>query len=284
MPLQLPGSLVSTEWLAQHRDDPALRIVDASWYLPTMKRDPGLEFDAGHIPGAIFWDLDRLSAAGPLPHMLASQEKTERDLGALGIGNEHIVVVYDASATNLSAPRVWWTLKVWGHEQVAVLDGGLGAWTREGRPLQSGSAAPRRAVFRAQRRPELVKDFEQVLAAVGSGGAVVDARATGRFEGREPEPRPGLTAGHMPGANNLPYGSLVRADGTMLPPAEVRQRFQDAGVDLAGPVILCCGSGVSACALALGLDLIGHRRYSVYDGSWAEWGGRPDAPIASGPA
>ena len=285
-PLALQGPVVSTEWLAQWTGHPRLRVVDGSWYLAAMARDPHQEFRAAHLPGAVFWDLDALSEQGnPLPHMLADTVTAARDIGRLGIGNDDTVISYDGSGTNLSAARIWWTLRVFGHDRVAVLDGGIGKWVREGRPVERGESTPQPVTFRAAFRRELVRDLAEMRALVSSEEVtLLDARAVGRFEGREPEPRPGLRSGHIPGAKNLPYSALVSAEGTLLEPAELRGRFRDAGVDLAKPVVTSCGSGVSACALALGLEVIGHRATAVYDGSWTEWGGREDTPVATGHA
>jgi thiosulfate/3-mercaptopyruvate sulfurtransferase len=250
-----------------------------------MARDPRQEFRTGHIPGAVFWDLDLLSdQRNPLPHMLPDPETLARQVGELGIGNEDTVVSYDGSGTNLSAARVWWMLRVLGHDRVAVLDGGFGKWVREGRPTESGEPQPNPASFRPAPRPELVRNLEEVRALLGSSTVtLLDARSAGRFEGGEPEPRAGLRSGHIPGAKNLPYTSLVAADGTVLPAAELRDRFRSAGVDLDHPVVVSCGSGVSACALALALELAGHRQHAVYDGSWTEWGGRTSTPVSNGP-
>ena len=286
MSLELPGPLVSTAWLAVHLGHPRLRVIDGSWYLPAANRDAKAEYLAGHLPGAVYWDLDEMSdQSTQLPHMLPSPADAARQISDLGISTADLVVVYDGSGNNLSAARVWWTLRVFGHAGVAVLDGGLAKWTAEGRPLESGAPPRTRGDFRAGWNPNLVRSFDQVRQSVGvEQVTLVDARAAGRFEGRDPEPRPGLHRGHIPGAKNLPYPLLARADGTLLPAEELRDRFRDAGVDLGLPVLLSCGSGVSACALALGLEVAGHRDHAVYDGSWAEWGGRDDTPIAIGPA
>jgi thiosulfate/3-mercaptopyruvate sulfurtransferase len=275
----LPTPLVSTEWLARHLGESGLVVVDGSWYLPAMHRSGRAEYESGHVPGAVFWDLDELSdRESLLPHMLPAFPDLARGIGALGIGNADRVVVYDGSGMNLTAARVWWTLRVAGHEQVAVLDGGLKWWRAEGRPLEAGHARwdPKR--FTVHLNPDLLRNRGQTQAAMKDGSAVlVDARSRGRFAGTEPEPRPGLRGGHIPGARNLPFGELVTPEGLMLPAAELRRRFGEAGLDLTHPVIASCGSGVSACALALALQVLGHRRYAVYDGSWSEWG-RPDGP------
>jgi thiosulfate/3-mercaptopyruvate sulfurtransferase len=280
----LPGSLVSVEWLAARRGAPRLVVVDASWYLPALNRSAVGEYQAGHIPGAVFWDLDTMSdRAAPLPHMLPDAETFGRRVGVLGIGNDDRVVVYDGSGNNLSAARIWWTLRVMGHREVGVLDGGMPAWRAARLPREAGWTrwAPRR--FVARYHAELVRSLQDVRQAVESGGIqILDARARGRFEGSEPEPRPGLRAGHLPGARNLPYPELTGPDGRMLSPEEMRARLTAAGIDLARPVITSCGSGVTACVLALGLEIAGHREWSVYDGSWAEWGIPHGPPIETG--
>ena len=281
----LPHPLVSIDWLAQHLGEPGLVVVDASWYLPAMNRSGRAEYESGHVPGAVYWDLDELSdRSSPLPHMLPEPGDLARAIGLLGIGNDDRVVVYDGSGTNLSAARVWWTLRVMGHESVTVLDGGLKRWRGEGRPLQSGRARWEPKAFQARPRPELVRSLADLHAAVQAGSAgILDARSSGRFAGTEPEPRPGLRGGHMPGARSLPYAELSGPDGTMLPPDEIRRRLTSAGADLTRPIILSCGSGVTACVLALGLELAGHREYAVYDGSWSEWGRLDGPPVEAGP-
>jgi len=286
VPLELPGPAVSTDWLASHLADRDLVVVDGSWYLPAMQRDAKAEYRSGHIPGAVFWDIDVIAdRTTSLPHMLPSLSDAPRLIGGLGIGRSSAVVAYDGSGNNLSAARIWWTLRVFGHDRVAVLDGGIGKWRREGRPLESGEVRPNAAEFVPRFRPALVRSLGEVAAALETRTAtVVDARGPGRFEGSEPEPRPGVRSGHMPGARNLPFGSVVDGEGVLLDATAIRERFEEAGVDLAEPVILSCGSGVSACALALGLERAGHRDYAVYDGSWTEWGGHPSTPVVSGPS
>ena len=249
-------------------------VLDASWYLPSAGRDAAREHRSGHIPGALFYDLDRLSDPDtPLPHMLGSAERFGAAMGELGVGDDDMVVAYDGSGANLSAARAWWTMKVFGHDRAAVLDGGFGAWQREGRPVESGVATRRPAQFTARYRPELVRSIDQVQRALASGTEqVLDARSAGRFHGREPEPRPGLRSGHMEGSHNLPYSELVGPDGRLLDRETLTDRLRNSGVDLSRPVITSCGSGVSACALLLALEQIGHQEHAVYDGSWAEWG------------
>jgi thiosulfate/3-mercaptopyruvate sulfurtransferase len=279
--LSLPRPLVSTAWLAAHLGEPGLIVVDASWYLPAAGRNPRLEYESGHIPGAVFWDLDALSdQSTPLPHMLPAPDDLAREIGGLGLGDGDRVVVYDGSGVNLSAPRIWWTLRLAGHDAVAVLDGGLGRWRAEGRALEPGEVRRAPARFTGGFRPGLVRSLTEVRAALDAGALqVVDARSRGRFQGIEAEPRPGLRGGHIPGARNLPYDELVGRDGRLLPAEEIRRRFAAAGVDLARPIVCSCGSGVTACALALGLELIGHPDVAVYDGSWAEWGAMDGPPL-----
>lgn len=273
--------LVSTDWLAAHLHDPDLRVVDARWYLPTLKRDARAEYLAGHIPGAVFFDIDEIKdTRNPLPHMLPSPAEFAAAAGRLGIGDGDRVVAYGARHMIASA-RVWWTLRVFGHERVAVLDGGFPKWRAEGRPLETGapSVAPRR--FTAGWRPELVRDLAAVRGNVDTGAEqVVDARSQGRFAGTEPEPRPGLRSGHIPGSRSLPYERLFSAqDGTLLPPPALREAFTGAGLDLQRPVVATCGSGVSACVLAFALHRLGRLDVAVYDGSWSEWGSRADTPV-----
>lgn len=285
MPLTLPEPLVSTAWLAGHLEDPGLVVVDASWYLPAMGRNPRAEYRAGHIPGAVFWDLDALSLQGtPLPHMLPDPATFARQTGRLGIGNDTAVVVYDGSGNNLSAARVWWELRLHGHDRVAVLDGGLGRWKAEGRPLEAGVVERLPVRFEVHLRPGLLRTLDDLRARLGASIQIVDARSAGRFAATEPEPRPGIRGGHIPGARSVPYAELVSEQGTVLPVDELRRRFEAAGVDLSRPAVTCCGSGVSACAVALGLTLAGQPDVAVYDGSWTEWGGRDDTPVEAGPA
>jgi thiosulfate/3-mercaptopyruvate sulfurtransferase len=276
-------TLVSSEWLATHFTDPDVRVVDGSWHLPAMKRDPRAEFLQAHVPGAVFFDIDAIADTGnPLPHMLPRPEQFAAAVGALGIGTGDRVVVYDTRGVT-SAARVWWTFRVFGHENVAVLDGGFPKWTREGRPAAQGAAAAHRRTFHARFRPELVRDLEGMRANLEARREqVVDARSRGRFAGTEPEPRPGLRSGHIPGSVNLPPDALYRPDGTLLPPDDLRRAFTGAGVDLARPIVTTCGSGVAASVLALGLHFIGCADVPVYDGSWSEWGARGDTPVSLG--
>ena len=278
-------NLVTAEWLEAHLNSPDIAIVDASWHLPAMQRDARAEFLEGHIPGAQFFDIDELSdTASPLPHMLPSPEKFSSRMRKLGIGDGKKVIAYDAAGL-FSAARAWWMFKVFGHEDVAVLDGGLPKWNAEGRPLEDGPALkPQERHFTARLRAMMVRDRHEVAVALKSGAAqVADARSAPRFRGEEVEPRPGVRAGHMPGAHNVHYASLLKPDGTLKSLDEITAVFAAAGIDLAKPVITSCGSGITAAILSLGLTLIGARDHALYDGSWTEWGGNADTPVVTGP-
>jgi thiosulfate/3-mercaptopyruvate sulfurtransferase len=274
-------ALVSTDWLAAHLRDASLRVLDGSWHMPQAKRDPRVEFRAAHIPGAAFFDIDAIADhTTSLPHMLPAPEAFAQAVGDLGVGTGDLVVVYDTRGV-VSAARVWWTFRAFGHDAIAVLDGGLPKWKAEDRPLESGDAKPEPRVFRATSRPALVRDLAAMRDNVTARREqVLDARSAGRFTATEPEPREGLRGGHIPGSLNLPSDTLLRTDGTLLSPAELRKRFDAAGVDFSRPVTTTCGSGITASVLAFGLHLLGHRRVAVYDGSWTEWGGRADTPVA----
>ena len=283
MPDELP-TLVTTAWLGENLTRPDVKPVDASWYLATSGRDAASEFIAGHIPGAVFFDLDASSDdATPLPHMLPPAERFAARMGTLGLSDDDVIVVYDGSGVNLSAPRVWWTFRVFGHHRVALLDGGLIKWMAEGRALESGTVTRSRGRFSARFDSRAVRRLADLVENLDTRREqVVDARSTGRFEATEPEFRPGLRGGHIPSSRNLPYAELMAADGTMLPPDALRRRFEAAGVDLNRPIVATCGSGTSACNLVLALHLLGHDRVAVYDGSWTEWGGRSDTLVETG--
>lgn len=278
-----PKLLVSTDWLDRHLGAPDLRIIDASWHLPTAGRDPRAEFEAEHIPGARFFDIDEISDdQSELPHMAPPVEKFVSRMRGLGIGDGHRVVIYD-SVGIFSAPRVWWMFRLFGKTDVAVLDGGLPKWKSEGRPVEDGLPILRDRHFTARRDASLVRDVTQVAATTKLGDAqIVDARAAERFRGEAPEPRPSLRAGHIPGSKNVPWTTVVNPDGTMREIDDLRAAFAAGGVDVAKPVITTCGSGISAAILSLALERLGNRSHSLYDGSWAEWGAYPDLKVERG--
>ena len=282
-PVDDPKTLVSTDWLAAHLKDPDLRILDASWFLPDAGRNPRAEYAAGHIPGARFFDIDEITDnRSSLPHMAPPPEKFITRMRAMGVGDGHQVVVYDAAGL-FSAARVWWTFRLMGKLDVAVLDGGLPKWRAEGREIEDMPPIVRDRHMTTSRQNHLVKDVTQVAHAAKLGEAeIIDARSAPRFRGETSEPRPGLRSGHIPGSKNVPFSMLLNPDATMKSPAALRAAFQAAGVDLAKPAITSCGSGVTAAILSLALERIGHRNHALYDGSWSEWGMYDDLAVEKG--
>ena len=280
-----PKTLVSTDWLAQHLKDPDLRLLDASMYLPGTDRDAKAEYDAAHIPGARFFDIDDISDnRSDLPHMAPPVEKFMSRLRAMGVGDGHQVVVYDGEGL-FSAARVWWLFRLMGQDNIAVLDGGLPKWIAEGRPTEDMPPIVRDRHMTVRLQNHLVRDVTQVAAASKLGDPViVDARSAARFRGEAPEPREGLRSGHIPGSRNVPYTELLNDDKTMKSPDATRAVFEAAGVDLSKSIITSCGSGVTAAILALALERMGHSNWSLYDGSWTEWGMFPTVPVATGDA
>ncbi len=280
-----PKALVSTTWLAAHLKDPDLRILDGTWFLPDMGRDARAEYEAAHIPGARFFDIDDISDhRSALPHMAPPVEKFMSRLRAMGVGDGHQVVVYDALGI-FSAARVWWLFKLMGQENAAVLDGGLPGWIAAGHPTEDTPPLIRDRHMTVRRQNQMIRDVTQVAAASKlRDHEIIDARAAPRFRGEAPEPRPGLRGGHIPGARNVPYTTLLNEDRTLKSPADLRAAFEVAGVDLSKPAITSCGSGVTAAVINLALTRMGKSDHALYDGSWAEWGAFPALPIATGDA
>lgn len=278
--------IVETNWLADHLHAPDLVVFDASWHLPTEKRDPKAEYRAQHIPNALFFDIDDLiDEKSSLPHMLPSTVKFASRMKKMGVGDGTRIVVYD-SVGMYSACRAWWTFRVMGHEDVAVLDGGLKKWLAEGRAVEDGPPPKRSERHYTPRfNAELVRDLDDIKALVAARDCqLVDARPAARFEGTEPEPRPGVRSGHIPGSRNVPYSALINDNGTFKSKDELMAVFKSAGIDPHKDVVTTCGSGVTASILALALAVLGQTNAPVYDGSWAEWGANADLPVSTGKA
>lgn len=277
------GPLVSAEWLKDHIDDPDVVVIDATFHLPAANRDAKAEYLEAHIPGARFFDVNGVcDPTSDLPHMMPSAAIFAAAISAMGIGNATTVICYDTYGL-FSAARPWWMFRAFGHEKVAILDGGLPAWKAVGGALQSGEVNVEPAVFKAKETPDFFKTWKDVFSHLENDDAqILDARSNDRFHARAPEPRPGLRGGHIPGSINLPFTLLVDQEtGKVKPAEEIASLFAQAGIDPTFPTVCSCGSGVSACALVLGLYLVGDRTASVYDGSWSEWGGREDLPVAT---
>jgi thiosulfate/3-mercaptopyruvate sulfurtransferase len=286
MPYAHPEALVSTGWLAAHLGDPHVRIVDASFKLPGIVPTARQDYDSAHIPGAVFFDIDDIAQPGTsLPHMIPPPELFARKMEALGIGDDDRVVAYDSAGLS-SAGRAWWMLRLFGHHGVAILDGGLPKWRADGRPTNTAVPSPPQRHFTAVFDPSLVRDKKALLENLSAHAEqVVDARSSGRFDGTAEETRPGLRRGHIPGSRNLPYDRVTDQNTRELRnPEELTMIFRSAGVRLDRPIVTSCGSGVTACALAFALHLIGHSGAAVYDGSWSEWGLPGDTPVETGPA
>jgi thiosulfate/3-mercaptopyruvate sulfurtransferase len=285
MAMDDPKTLVSTDWLAAHFKDPDLRILDGTMFMASEGRSGQAEYDAAHIPGARFFDIDDISdARSDLPHMAPPVEKFMSKLRAMGVGDGHQVVVYDAKGL-FSAARVWWLFRLMGQDNIAVLDGGFPKWQAEGRPIEDMPPIIRDRHMTVRRQNQMVKDVTQVAAAAKLGDyEILDARSAARFRGDAPEPRSGLRAGHIPGSKNVPYTDLLNADMTMKEPDALRAVFAAAGVDMTKPVITSCGSGVTAAIINLALERIGKTDHALYDGSWTEWGAFPTLPVATGEA
>jgi len=278
MPYAHPDALVETDWLADNLAN--VKVLDGSWYLPAQNRDPVAEYAAGHLPGAQFFDIDAIADPGTdLPHMLPTAADFAKAVGAMGISNNDRVVVYDGIGLQ-SAARVWWEFRAFGHANVALLNGGLPKWQAEARPLETTTPVPKPATFAAKRDATILRTADQLLANVESRAEqVLDVRPKGRFDGTDAEPRPGVRSGHIPGAKHLVYTDILNPDRTLKDADALRAALTGSGIDLNGTVVTSCGSGITASVMALGLHLIGHDKWAVYDGSWTEWGGRTDTPI-----
>ena len=274
-------TLVETDWLAENLDDPSVRVIDASWHLAAAGRSGAEEYAAAHIPGAVFWDIDAIADPdSSLPHMMPDEATFEAHMNILGVSNDQHIVVYD-NVSMMTAPRVWWTLRAFGHSRVSLLNGGQVKWQAEGRALTADTSAVPDTSFKAAFDPAMMRSIDDVRANIDSTAAqVLDARSAGRFVGADPEPRPECRSGHIPGSLNLPFNRLIDPDtATVRPQNELAAHLAESGIDPDRPVITTCGSGVTACVLALAMHLTGKDDVAVYDGSWTEWGGRTDTPV-----
>jgi thiosulfate/3-mercaptopyruvate sulfurtransferase len=276
--------VVSSDWLAKELGAPDLKVVDASFYLAAQNRDADAEYLAGHIPGAVRFDHDKVAdRSSGLPHMVPSAEVFAEAVGKLGIRETDRIVIYDGPGI-FSAPRGWWLFRTMGAQNVFVLDGGLDGWKAEGRALEADSPSPAPVTFDARVRVDKIIDLQTMLGIISDGSAqIADARPAGRFAGTEPEPRAGMRSGHMPGARSLPSGTFS-SNGKLRTLPELRQAIEDAGIDFGQPVVTSCGSGITAAIITLALESLGHENNALYDGSWTEWGSREDTPIVTGPA
>ena len=282
--MSITNTFVTPDWLHAELKKPDLVVVDGSWYLPAMKRDGRAEYHAAHIPGAVYFDIDEVKDINStLPHMLPPPEVFALHMARLGISDGQRIVVYDGAGL-FSAPRVWFTFKIFGLKEVYILEGGFAAWKEKNYAIESGTTVRAPGNFTPKLSADAVANMERVEQALNSGAAqVIDARPAGRFRGEDPEPRAGVASGHMPGSINVPSGSVVK-DGKLAPPDQIKKIFDDAGYDPDKPVIASCGSGVSAVILWLALESIGKKPAAIYDGSWSEWGTNPSMPVATGPA
>lgn len=284
MTTSLPGALVSCEWLAEHLAEPDIKILDCTWRHVSTNLDGRTQYRGRHLSGAVHFDIDHIAdTTSPLPHMLPSAADFAKKIGLLGIGDSDRVVVYDRDCGGSAAARVWWMFRVFGHDNVAMLDGGFGKWTKDKLPTEMSPVRPETRTFTAKFRPALVRNMAQMLANLGSGAEqVIDARGPAKFTGAQKDVFPFRKLGHIPEAINLPWGDLIEPEsGAFIAPAALAARFAAAGIDFDRPIVTTCASGVTACVLALALHLLGHEAAAVYDGSWAEWGLAEDTPAAA---
>ena len=285
MPYSNPQALVSTTWVADHMSAPDVRLVDCTYFLPNDGRTGPEEYKKQHLPGAVFFDIDDVkNADDPLPHMIPSAEVFSSKVRKLGLGDGNRIICYDHNGGGSAAARVWWMFRLFGHDDVAVMDGGLPKWLAEGRPVTDDIPTPQERHFTARENHMMVRSIEQILSNIDSKREdVIDVRAAGRFAGTAPEPRAGMRSGHMPGAFNLPYGDLMDPEKNfvMRSAEEIKALADKAGIDMKRPLVTSCGSGGTACYAALAFYLIGKEDVAIYDGSWSEWGGRQDTPIVT---